>query len=138
MKKFKYLFLLIVSFVSFSCNKENQSFILGEWDLLTKPDPNLTFRWFFTEDKVYTMATDAIENQVFTGDLDTCASGAYILKNGIITLGLPERPCRGSVYNGDWDIQALNENVMALRRESKNGTQWYEFRKITSETQEEE
>jgi hypothetical protein len=138
MKKLTCLTIFLVSVFLFSCNKQNQDFLLGEWELLTKPDNDLMYKWFFTTDKVYVMATDANENEGFTGEIDTCSSGSYILKNGILTLGLPERPCRGSAYNGDWDIQALNENVMALRRETKNGTEWYEFLKVTTETLEEE
>jgi hypothetical protein len=138
MKKFTYLFLILISFGLISCNKENQNFLLGEWNLITKPDSDLTYRWVFSEEKVSVLATDANVNQGLTGELDTCSSGSYVLKNGILTLGMPIAPCRGSVYDGDWDIQALNENVMALRRESKNGTQWYEFQKVTSETKEEE
>ena len=75
------------------------------------------------------MATDGNTNEILSGEIDTCSSGSYILKNGVLTLGLPNNACRGSVYNGDWDIQALNENVMALRRETNSGTQWYEFQK---------
>ncbi len=129
MKNYAYLLLLLFCLTLSSCNQENKEYILGEWELLTKPDSDLTYRWSFTEDKVYIMATDANTNESLTGEIDTCASGSYLLKNGVLTLGLPERPCRGSVYNGDWDIQALNENVMALRRETNSGTQWYEFQK---------
>jgi hypothetical protein len=138
MKKYTYLILLLVFVLLMSCNKKNQDYLLGDWELLTKPNADLTYKWFFTDEKVYVMATDANENEGSTGELDTCSSGNYILKNGILTLGLPERPCRGSVYNGDWDIQALSENTMALRRETKNGTEWYEFQKVTAETLEEE
>jgi hypothetical protein len=138
MKKYTYLTFLLVSVLLMSCNKKNQNYLIGEWELLTKPDSIITYKWIFTDDKVYVMATDANENEEPTGEIDTCSSGSYILKNGILTLGLPERPCKGSVYNGDWDIQALNENVMALRRETKNGTEWYEFQKVTQETEEEE
>ena len=129
MKNYAYLSLFLFCIALSSCNKENREYILGEWELLTKPDSDLTYRWSFTEDIVYIMATDANTNESLTGEIDTCSSGSYLLKNGVLTLGLPERSCRGSVYNGDWDIQALNENVMALRRETNNGTQWYEFQK---------
>ena len=136
MKKYTRPILLLFFVLLISCNKKNQDYLLGDWELLTKPNADLTYKWYFTEDKVYVMATDADERG---GEkIDTCASGSYILKNGILTLGLPERPCRGSVYNGDWDIQSLNENVMALRRETKNGTEWYEFQKVTQEKEEEE
>ena len=129
MKKYLYLSLLLFSVALSSCNKQNQQYLLGEWELLTKPYPDLTYRWYFTEEKVYIMATDGNTNEILSGEIDTCSSGSYILKNGVLTLGLPNNACRGSVYNGDWDIQALNENVMALRRETNSGTQWYEFQK---------
>ncbi len=51
-------------------------------------------------------------------------------------MALKEAPCRGSVFNGDWDIQGLTEEYMTLRRETSSGTQWYEFTKQGSENEE--
>jgi hypothetical protein len=138
MKIFPYFSILLILLTLLSCNKKNQDYLFGEWDLLTKPNPDLDYKWHFTEDKVYILATDANENESSIGELDTCSYGSYILKNGIITIALPERPCRGSVFNGDWDIQVLNENVMALRRETRNGPNWYEFKKEIATTENED
>lgn len=120
---------LVLLFIVSSCNKQNKEYLLGDWDLISKPAEELDYVWSFTETKVAVMATDADENDSLTGALDTCAYGAYILKNGVLTLALPENPCRGSVYNGDWDIQKLSDEFMTLRRETNSGTQWYEFKK---------
>lgn len=124
---------LIVMTVFTACNKQKKEHLLGEWDLLSKPVEEVTYRWYFTDSKVYIMATDGDENGGFTGDLDTCAYGAYVLKNGVLTLALPEYPCRGSVYHGDWDIQGLDDSYMTIRRETESGTQWYEFQKVSGD-----
>lgn len=116
-----------------SCNKQNQEYLLGEWNLLSKPVQDVDYKWYFNESKVYITATDANENDAQTGEMDTCAYGAYVLKNGVLTLALPSGPCRGSVYTGDWDIQGLTETFMTIRRETENGTQWYEFEKEGAE-----
>ena len=131
MKKYFQISIIfaVCSTVLISCNKQNKEFLLGEWNLLSKPYEDLEYKWYFTQQKVYVMATDGDENQDLTGELDTCASGAYVLKNGVLTLALPEFPCRGTVYAGDWDIQGLTDSYMTIRRESSNGTQWYEFEK---------
>lgn len=120
------IFLFAITLVS--CNQQNREFILGEWTLLSKPVDGVVYKWIFTEDNVYVLATDANENEGFTGELDTCASGAYILKNGVLTLAVEENPCRGSIFAGDWDIQSLDENFMTLRNED-SGSVWYEFEK---------
>ncbi len=130
MKKLSVLlsFLVLLVIVS-SCNKQNKEYLLGDWNLVSKPAEDVDYIWSFTDTKVAVMASDADENDEPTGELDTCAYGAYILKNGVLTLALPEEPCRGSVYNGDWDIQSLSKEFMSLRRETESGTQWYEFQK---------
>jgi len=122
-------FLAIISFVFSSCNKQNQEYLLGEWNLLTKPLEDVDYKWYFTESKVYVMATDADENAGFTGELDTCAFGAYVLKNGVLTMALPVGPCRFTTYAGDWNVQGLSKEFMTLRLETNNGTIWYEFQK---------
>lgn len=129
MKKLGFLPLLFVLVSLISCNKQNNEYLLGDWDLVSKPSNDIQYIWSFTQSSVAVMASDANENDAITGELDTCAFGAYILKNGVLTLALPEHPCRGSVYNGDWDIQNLTEDFMTLRREAGSGTQWYEFKK---------
>lgn len=127
---FKIFLPLIALILIFnSCKKQNQEYLLGEWNLISKPVEELDYKWSFTSSKVYVMATDGNENESATGDLDTCSFGAYILKNGVLNMGLKEAPCRGSVFNGDWDIQGLTEQHMTLRRETSSGTQWYEFSK---------
>lgn len=135
MKKYLYLSLITVfgSILLGSCNKQNQEYLFGEWDLISKPSEGIEYKWFFDESKVYIMATDANENDGFTGELDTCAYGAYVLKNSVLSIALPEVACRGSVYAGDWDIQGLTESYMTIRRETDNGSQWYEFKKNTGE-----
>ncbi len=122
-------FISILSFVFSACNKQNQEYLLGEWNLLSKPVEDVDYKWYFTESKVYVMATDAKENEGFTGELDTCALGAYYLKNGVLTMALPVGPCRGTTYAGDWDVQGLTKEFMTLRLETNNGAIWYEFQK---------
>ena len=134
---FKIFLPLIALILIFnSCKKQNQEYLLGEWNLISKPVEELEYKWYFNSSKVYVMATDGNENEAATGELDTCSFGAYILKNGVLTMALKEAPCRGSVFNGDWDIQGLTEEYMTLRRETSSGTQWYEFTKKGSENEE--
>lgn len=139
MKKYFHISLVAIacSLLLVSCNKQNREYLLGEWELLSKPYEGNEYRWYFSESKVYVMATDANEG-LLDGSLDTCAFGAYVLKNGVLTLALPEVTCAGSVYHGDWDIQGLTESYMTIRRETDNGTLWYEFAKVTGESQQEE
>lgn len=120
--------IFLFSITLMSCDQQNKEFILGEWNLLSKPFEGVVYKWVFTEDRVYILATDADENGGFTGELDTCSSGAYILKNGVLTLAVEEGPCRGTIFAGDWDIQSLDNNYMTLRNED-SGSVWYEFEK---------
>ena len=131
MKKYTLFIIIFSSVMLSSCNRQNKINILGDWELLSRPSgyDNINYRWSFEEDDVHVMATDAKENQGITGEIDTCASGSYTIKNGVLTLALPELPCRGSSYTGDWEIQTLNETGMTLKRETDSGTQWYEFQK---------
>lgn len=129
MKKLSFLPILFVLITIVSCKKQNKEYLIGDWDLVSKPIEDVSYVWSFTETKVTVMATDANENDGPQGDLDTCAHGSYILKNGVLTLALPEQPCRGTVYNGDWDIQSLTSEFLTIRRETGTGTQWYEFQK---------
>ena len=132
------IFLPLIALVLIfnSCKKQNQEYLLGEWNLISNPNPAIEYKWYFTSSKVYVMATDGNDNEPQTGELDTCSFGAYILKNGVLTMALKETYCLGYVFNGDWDIQGLTEEYMTLRRETSSGTQWYEFSKKGSESEE--
>ncbi|MBL57885.1 MAG: hypothetical protein CMP61_11935 [Flavobacteriales bacterium] len=129
MKKYTLLIIVFSAVMLSSCNRQNKINIQGDWELLSRPYSHVNYRWSFEEDEVHVMATDAKENQGMTGEIDTCASGSYTIKNGILTLALPGVPCRGSSYTGDWEINTLNETGMTLKRETDSGTQWYEFQK---------
>ena len=135
MKKNLYISLAIIfsSICLISCNKQNREYLLGEWILITKPVPDLDYRWYFKESRVYIAATDGDDNEPPTGDLDTCNYGPYVLKNGVLTIALPEGYCRESVYARDWDIQVITESYLTIRRETDNGSQWYEFEKAVNE-----
>ena len=131
MKKYTLFIIIFSTVMLYSCNRQNKINIIGDWELLSRPAgyDDLNYRWSFDDDIVYIMATDAQENEAQTGEIDTCASGSYTIKNGVLTLALPARPCRGSSYTGDWEINTLNETGMTLKRETDSGTQWYEFQK---------
>ena len=134
MKKYaqKILILVFISTMLVSCNKQNKEYLLGEWILLTKPVKELDYHWYFKEDKVYIMATDGNDNEIPTGELDTCNYGPYVLKNGVLSIALTEEYCRQMVYAGDWDIQVISESFLTILRETENGSQWYEFEKAQS------
>jgi hypothetical protein len=131
MKKFMSITfsLFFSSLLLISCSKKNKEYLLGEWILITKPNPDLEYKWFFKESNVYIMATDGNENEGFTGELDTCNFGPYVLKNGVLSIALTEGPCRSMVYAGDWDIQEISESYLTIRRKTDEGSQWYEFDK---------
>lgn len=134
MKKYaqKILILVFISTMLVSCNKQNKEYLLGEWILLTKPVKELDYHWYFKESKVYIIATDGNDNEIPTGELDTCNYGPYVLKNGVLSIALTEEYCRQMVYAGDWDIQVISESFLTIRRETENGSQWYEFEKAQS------
>jgi hypothetical protein len=134
MKKYaqKILILVFISTLLVSCNKQNKEHLLGEWILLTKPVEGLDYHWYFKDDKVYIMATDGNDNEIPTGELDTCNSGPYVLKNGVLSIALTEEYCRQMVYAGDWDIQVISESFLTIRRQTESGSQWYEFEKAES------
>jgi hypothetical protein len=134
MKKYaqKILILVFISTLLVSCNKQNKEHLLGEWILLTKPVEEFDYHWYFKDDKVYIMATDGNDNEIPTGELDTCNSGPYVLKNGVLSIALTEEYCRQMVYAGDWDIQVISESFLTIRRQTESGSQWYEFEKAES------
>ena len=131
MKNFVSITLITVFFsmVLISCKKQNKEYLLGEWILITKPIEELDYHWSFKESKVYIMATDGNDNEISTGDLDTCNSGPYVLKNGVLSIALTNQYCRQMVYAGDWDVQEISDSYLAIRRETESGSQWYEFEK---------
>ena len=136
----KLFFVLLPAFflmTIISCSEENAQNLIGRWELLSKPFEEVEYYWVFTSSKFNAEATNADENDAPTGELDTCGGadgvGNYVLKNGVLTIAAAEFPCRGTVYVGDWDIEKLDKNFMTLRRESDNGSQWYEFTKVTEE-----
>ena len=131
MKNFVSITLITVFFsmVLISCKKQNKEYLLGEWILITKPLQELDYHWSFKESKVYIMATDGNDNEIPTGDLDTCNSGPYVLKNGVLSIALTNQYCRQMVYAGDWDVQEISDSYLAIRRETESGSQWYEFEK---------
>ena len=135
MKKYIYtIFISIsISILFVSCNKQNKEYLLGEWILITKPVPKLDYHWYFKDSKVYIMATDGNDNGGLTGELDTCNHGPYVLKNGVLSIGLTEEYCRQMVYAGDWDVQAISQSYLTIRRETESGSQWYEFEKAESQ-----
>ncbi len=135
MKKYIYtIFISIsISILFVSCNKQNKEYLLGEWVLITKPVEELDYHWSFKESKVYIMATDGNDNEAPTGELDTCNYGPYVLKNGVLSIALTEEYCRQMVYAGDWDIHLISESYLTIRRETENGSQWYEFEKAESQ-----
>ncbi len=135
MKKHIYITLITIfsSIVLVSCSKQNKAYLRGEWILMTKPVPDLDYRWYFKETKVYIMATDGNDNKGATGELDTCNSGPYVLKNGVLSIALEEGYCRDMSYAGDWDIIVISESFLTIRRETKNGSQTYEFEKAVIE-----
>ncbi len=135
MKKYIYitLILLVSSMVLVSCSKQNKEYLLGEWILLTKPVEGLDYRWYFKESKVYMMSTDGNDNEILTGELDTCNFGPYVLKNGILSIALEQRYCNQMVYEGDWEIQAISQSYLTIRLQTDNGAEWYEFEKAIKE-----
>lgn len=135
MKKYTYtaLITIFISILLISCNKKNKEYLLGEWILITKPVEDLDYHWYFKESKVYIMATDGNDNEVPTGDLDTCNYGPYVMKNGVLSIALTADYCQQMVYAGDWDVQLISESYLTIRRETENGSQWYEFEKAQSE-----
>jgi hypothetical protein len=134
MKKYAFaiLSLVFISTMFISCNKQNKEYLLGEWVLMTKPVEELDYHWYFKEDKVYITATDGNDNDIPTGELDTCNYGPYVLKNGVLSIALTEKYCRQMVYAGDWDVQVISEAFLTIRRETESGSQWYEFEKAQS------
>ena len=61
---FKIFLPLIALILIFnSCKKQNQEYLLGEWNLISKPVQELEYKWYFNSSKVYVMATDGNENE---------------------------------------------------------------------------
>lgn len=130
MKKLLYLIIPVLSIVLFttSCEEENAQNLIGEWELVSKPDQNFEYKWKFTNSQIIISATD---NQVpYDGSFDTCVVGNYVMKNGVLTIAAELIYCNYSLYVGDWDIEKLDNSFLTIRQESNNGSTWYEFQKI--------
>lgn len=130
MKKLLYILLpVFISLVTLtSCDKQNEQDLIGEWELLSKPNENYSYKWIFNGSKVTLMATDV--HEPYDGEFDTCVIGNYILKNGVLTVASANNYCSYMTYVGDWDIQKLDVEFLTMRHETNTGTLWYEFQKV--------
>lgn len=128
----KLLYILLPAFLGLltltSCDKQNEQDLIGEWELLSKPNENYSYKWIFNGSKVTLLATNV--HDPLDGEFDTCVVANYVMKNGVITVAAADVWCSYMTYVGEWDIQKLEPEFMTLRHETKQGTLWYEFQKI--------
>lgn len=130
MRKLLYLIIpgLFVVLFTTSCEEENAQNLIGDWELVSKPNEGYDYKWTFTNSQVITQATDLF--YPMDGGFDTCVVGNYVLKNGVLTVAAANNFCNYSLYVGDWDIEKLDNSFLTIRREAENGSTWYEFKKI--------
>ncbi len=131
MKNFILIFLFIASFlVISSCGGDKEEKIEGRWELVTKPyfGPNLAYEqryfWEMRAGKIYVTYTDT--NEVL---IDSCAIGDYTIKNGVFSVIAPIKFCGESTYDGEWEIQKIDDKFLTLLRYLPRGTLWLEFAK---------
>lgn len=119
------LVIAIFSITMFSCNKQQDNKIQGEWSLVSRPpgEQDTEYYWQFNEGDIY--ITYLIDGETVR---DTCVrQGNYLIKNNVITIAAPVVFCNYITYDGDWAIEVLKSDAMRLRRDAANGTITYEF-----------
>ena len=135
MKRLLFILLpLIPLFLLNACSKQNIEDLQGSWELVSKPTYDYDYKWTFEGSKVIIETTDLNKAPV-NGPFETCNSGNFFVKNGVLTIATTENFCNYSFYAGDWDIQKLEQEYLTLRRnpsDGNSGTLWYEFVKITN------
>lgn len=124
--------ILIISFFSallalnLSCSKDEQDFE-GNWELITAPLTGYRYYWDFTQTEedsgnvaIYTVDT-------LSGEVDTCSSGYFYVKNRVVTIGAPIAFCQWSTFDGEWDIHKLDKEFLTVIRYLPRGTIYLEF-----------
>jgi hypothetical protein len=131
MKKLLYILLPVLALGLFNgCEEQNTEDLQGKWELISKPNEDFEYTWHFTGNQVFIESTD---NKVpYDGSFDTCNTGNYILKNGVLTIAASNTFCNYSFYSGDWEIQKLDKQFLTIRQDAGGtvGALWYEFVKI--------
>lgn len=109
-----------------SCSKEAKDFD-GRWELITAPVTGFRYFWTFQEAEKKEGEVTVYVTDTLTGDNDTCSTGDFFIKNGVVTIGAPVSFCEWSTFDGEWDIHKLDDNFMTLIRYLPRGTIYMEF-----------
>lgn len=107
-----------------ACNKQKEAKLVGEWTLVGGTSATTeTYDYFFTfTDEKVTITT----REKGSLERETCATGNYVVKNNVLTIAAPTRFCQYITYDGDWDIETLNDDVLVIRQ-TGNGANTLEF-----------
>jgi len=127
MRKFGLIFSLVTILtvaIFSSCNKQKEEKLKGRWTLTGGSIVNIEdYSYFFTfTDQEVTISTKKSDSD----NIEECASGNYVVKNNVLTIGAQTVFCQYLTYSGDWDIETLKSNVLIIRQTS-NGTNTLEF-----------
>ncbi len=122
MKSLKFITPLFLCLIAFSCAKNDTADYNGTWELITKPLIEYNYFWKLTDGwaEIYT-------EEISSQKIDTCATGEYLVKNGAITIQAPIDYCAWSTYDGEWDVQKHNGEILILIRYLPRGTIYLEF-----------
>ncbi len=133
MKNLSYILSAFLLVFLYSCKSDSsiESDVEGRWELITKPyfNPILNYNpryfWEFKGNNIYVTFTDS--NEVL---IDSCVTnGIFEIKNGVLGVIAPIVSCGESTYDGEWEVQKLDDKHMYLLRYLPRGTIWLEFAK---------
>lgn len=118
----------IVLTVLASCSNKAEE-LNGEWELITAPQTGFDYFWHFAQGDKKGGNVAIYVKDTLSGEIDTCSTGDFFVKNSVITIGAPIAFCEWSTFDGEWDINLLNSKKLALIRYLPRGTIYLEFAK---------
>ena len=125
MKFFLGLFLLLIIFPFFSCQKQAERKLEGDWREINVINPDTTERidWNMSGGYLY-----IIQSFTDNAKIDTQAYGEYTVKVRPLRKIFSVTSCSNSNYLGDWKITKLTNKNFSIAKEKK-GVTYHEFSK---------
>lgn len=117
----KLALVILIVILSVGCKKQKETLLQGRWDMYEIPEQPWDEIWSFAPNNT------VHKIQITNAEVDTIASGSYILKNNTITIAGPNTTT-SDLFGGDYTIKRLDKNYLVLHRH-QNGLIYYEFAK---------
>lgn len=110
---YKIILLSVFAILIAACGDDREETINGDWLVFSGPSLSDTYNYYITFNDGNVYITTQMDGELTR---DTCATGNYVLKNTVLTIAAPRRSCHGLTYDGDWNVEKLEENVLVINQ----------------------